>query len=429
MSSVIFRVYQGLGRLAAPLLVGLYKLRARQGKEDQSRKGERFGVSSKARPAGNLIWIHAASVGEANAVLPLAQQVVDAGSKVLLTTATLTSAQVVEASAPDGVIHQFLPYDTRGNIKRFLNHWTPCLAITVESEIWPATFHELEKRQIPLIIVNGRMSESSYANWNRVPSFARSVFGTVDCVLAQSDEDALRFKQLGAVRVRATGNIKFDGNIPSCDPLELAAFKNQLEGRPRWLAASTHPEEEAEIAKAHKELKQKFDRLLTIIVPRHPVRAKEIRSELEQMGLVCAQRSKNEALTNTTDIYIADTLGELGLFYRVAPIVFMGGSFTAVGGHNLLEPAQVGCAILSGVHTHNFAWIYRHFAKEGGVLLVHNAAELAAQIETLLINPDEVQKRADAAKALVESGRGALAATQLELQQYLPVARAEVGEE
>lgn len=321
-----------------------------------------------------------------------------------------------------------MPYDTRGNIKRFLNHWSPCLAITVESEIWPATFHELEKRQIPLIIVNARMSESSYANWNRVPSFARSVFGTVDCVLAQSDEDAVRFKQLGAVRVRATGNIKFDGNIPSCDPLELAAFKDQLEGRPRWLAASTHPEEEVEVGKAHLELKQKFDRLLTIIVPRHPVRAQEIRSELELMGLVCAQRSRDEALTNSTDIYIADTLGELGLFYRVSPIVFMGGSFTAVGGHNLLEPAQVGCAILSGVHTHNFAWIYRHFAKEGGVLLVHNAAELAAQIESLLQNTDEVQKRADAAKALVESGRGALAATQLELQPYLPVARVEGGE-
>lgn len=429
MSSVIFRVYQGLGRLAAPLLVGLYKLRARQGKEDQNRKGERFGVASKERPSGNLIWIHAASVGEANAVLPLAKQVVDGGSKVLLTTATLTSAQVVEASAPEGVIHQFVPYDTRGNIKRFLNHWSPCLAITVESEIWPATFHELEKRQIPLIIVNGRMSEGSFSNWNRVPSFAHSVFGTVDCVLAQSDDDAARFKQLGAIRVRPTGNIKFDGNIPECDPVELADFKDQLESRPRWLAASTHPEEEVEIAKAHQELKHKFDRLLTIIVPRHPVRAQEIRDELEQMGLVCTQRSRGEAITNATDIYIADTLGELGLFYRVAPIVFMGGSLRPIGGHNLLEPAQIGCAILSGVHTQNFAWIYRHFSKEEGVLLVHNTGELAAQVESLLHNPEDVQKRADTAKALVESGRGALAATQLELQQYLPVKQPTAGKE
>ncbi|KZL18743.1 3-deoxy-D-manno-octulosonic acid transferase [Pseudovibrio axinellae] len=424
MSSVIFRVYQGLGRLAAPFLVGLYKFRARQGKEDQSRKGERFGIASKPRPAGELIWIQAASVGEANAVLPLARQVVQNGSKVLLTTATLTSAQVVEASAPEGVIHQFVPYDTRGNIKRFLNHWSPCLAITVESEIWPATFHELEKRQIPLIIVNGRMSEGSFTKWNKVPSFARSVFGTVDCVLAQSAQDGARFKQLGAIRVKATGNIKFDGQIPECDPAVLDGFEGQIKGRPRWLAASTHPFEEVEIAKAHKALKQKFDNLLTIIVPRHPIRAQEIRAQLEQMGLVCALRSQNEDLTSATDIYIADTLGELGLFYRAVPIVFMGGSLTPIGGHNLLEPAQVGCAILSGTHTQNFSWIYRHFSKEGGVLLVQDSVDLARQVEHLIFNPEDVQIRSEKAKVLVESGRGALAATQRELQQYLPVQRA-----
>ncbi len=429
MSSVIFRVYQGLGRLAAPLLVGLYKWRARQGKEDKNRKGERFGVASKPRPAGNLVWIHAASVGEANAILPLAKQVVENGSYVLLTTATLTSAQIVEASAPAGVIHQFVPYDTRGNIKRFLDHWAPCLAITVESEIWPATFHELEKRQIPLIIANGRMSEGSFGNWNRLPSFARSIFGTVDCVLAQSEEDAERFKKLGARTVRATGNIKFDGDIPECDPVELADFKDQLEGRPRWLAASTHPEEEAQIGRAHQTLKQTFENLLTIIVPRHPARAEEIRAKLESMGLVCILRSRGETITNATDIYIADTLGELGLFYRVAPVVFMGGSFAPIGGHNLLEPAQIGCAILSGTHTHNFAWIYRHFAKEEGVILVNGADELAVNVETLLCNPEQVEKCAAKANALVETGRGALAATQLELQQYLPARSKQAGEE
>ncbi|SDQ79449.1 3-deoxy-D-manno-octulosonic acid transferase [Pseudovibrio sp. Tun.PSC04-5.I4] len=429
MSSVIFRVYQGLGRLAAPLLVGMYKWRARQGKEDRNRKGERFGVASKERPVGSLIWIHAASVGEANAVLPLAKQVIDSGSKVLMTTATLTSAQVVEASAPDGVIHQFVPYDTRGNIKRFLNHWSPRLAITVESEIWPATFHELEKRQIPLIIVNGRMSEGSFANWNRVPSFARSVFGTVDCVLAQSEEDGARFSQLGTNRVKATGNIKFDGNIPDCDRGELDDFQKQLQGRPRWLAASTHAEEEVKVAQTHKALKKTFDNLLTIIVPRHPVRATEIRSELEAMDLVCALRSRGEAITAATDIYIADTLGELGLFYRAAPIVFMGGSLVPIGGHNLLEPAQVGCAILSGTHTQNFSWIYRHFAKEGGVLLVKDEAELEEQITDLLLNSKKVEVLSDTAKTLVESGRGALAATRDAIGEYLQGKSKVAGEE
>lgn len=420
MGSVIFRVYQGLGRMAAPLLVGLYKWRARQGKEDQTRRGERFGVSSIERPDGQLIWIHAASVGETNAVLPLVKQVQDSGCTVLLTTTTLTSAEIVKASAPQGVIHQFVPYDTRGNIKRFLNHWDPYMAITVESEIWPATFHELQKRLIPLIIVNGRISENSFSNWNRVPGFSRSIFGNVDCVLAQSEEDALRFKELGAKRVRSTGNIKFDGNIPQCNPEELAQLKAKVAKRPHWLAASTHPGEEAKVAKAHKKLQQNHADLLTVIAPRHPKRSAEIEEELKRHGLVCAVRSRGDEITAETDVYLADTLGELGLFYRLCPIVFMGGSLEPIGGHNLLEPAQIGCAVISGKHTQNFSWIYRYFSKNDGVVLIEDEQELATQVATLLQDQARVSDLAAKANALVKSGRGALAATSEAIAEYLP---------
>ena len=197
MVSVIFKAYQGLGRIAAPLLMGVYKWRARQGKEDVARRGERFGIASVPRPEGQQIWIHAASVGETNAVLPLVKQMLDGGCNVLLTTATITSAEIVKRSAPEGVIHQFVPYDTSGNMKRFLNHWRPSLAVNVESEIWPATLYELKERHIPLIVINGRISENSFKNWSRVPGLASSMFSSLECVLAQSEEDALRFKKLG----------------------------------------------------------------------------------------------------------------------------------------------------------------------------------------------------------------------------------------
>jgi 3-deoxy-D-manno-octulosonic-acid transferase len=377
------RNYRMATSLVAPLLPLWLYWRRLKGKEDPARIQERFGIASRPRPEGTLLWLHAASVGEANSVLLLIQKIRERfpALKLLLTTGTVTSAQLMQSRLPKEVIHQYVPIDTPRAVDRFVWHWRPDIALWVESEFWPNLIAATNDLGSFMGVINARMSERSFRKWNKRKPMIRSMLRCFDVLYAQSADDGKRLKALGAKMVDNVGNLKYDAALLPCDEGELIRMKNMIASRPVWLAASTHPGEEAIIAQAHTLLAATRPNLLTIIVPRHPERGADIAASIGG-----ALRSKKSAITADTSFYIADTLGELGLFYRLSDIVFMGGSLVAHGGQNPLEPARLSCAIVTGEHTHNFADIYREMHAAGGCARVNNAGSLAAHIDLLLNN-------------------------------------------
>ena len=403
--------YKILTAAAAPLVPLWLKLRGLRGKEAPGRIRERFGFSSYARPKGKLLWIHAASVGEANSVLALIQELRKRlpALAILLTTGTVTSAALMKQRLPAGVTHQFAPVDTPEATERFIRHWLPDVAWFVESELWPNLIAAAQRYHCLMALINARMSERSFRRWKKHPAAATEILSTFHACFAQSEQDAKRLRELGAKHVVVSGNLKYDAPILPCDEAELLAMKQTLAGRSLWLAASTHPGEEAMMAEAHKKLADTLPTLLTVIVPRHPDRGTDIARELQRFGTV-ALRSKKETITEVTAFYIADTLGELGLFYRLCETVFMGGSLVKHGGQNPLEPAQLACAVLSGPHTHNFHDIYRELAAHGGTVIVEDASGLAAELRRLFADPAARSALQASAKnvAAQKSGSGKL---------------------
>ena len=417
--SALLRAYRVAGRLAVPGLSLLHARRVKHGKEDPARRGERFGHAGLVPRPGAHVWVHAASVGETNAVLPLVEWIVSRGFNVLLTTGTVTSARLAVERLPEGAVHQFVPYDVAPLVSRFLDTWRPKLAIMVESEIWPATFSELAARRIPTVVVNGRMSERSGRGWARFGAGARSVFGCITLCLAQSQADAERFASLGVRDVRSTGNLKFDVPPLPHDEEALAALAAVIGDRPVWIAASTHPGEEAMLADIHRALRAKREDLLLISVPRHPERGPEVADTFARAGHDVSLRSRGEPVRRGSNVYVADTIGELGLFYRLASIAFIGGSLVPHGGQNPIEPAQIGCAIVSGSNVRNFSGIYRSLGEAGGVRIVRDASGLQAELARLLDDPAEAAHLAAAATGCAQSGQGALAAVKTVLETEL----------
>jgi 3-deoxy-D-manno-octulosonic-acid transferase len=419
LADTVIGAYRLAGRAAVPLMPIALSWRARHGKEDRARLGERFGRASLPRPAGRLAWIHAASVGETNAIMPLVKRLATSGFSIVFTSVTVTSAGIAAQRLPHGACHQFAPLDAPPLIGRFLDHWRPDLALFVESELWPTTIVKLAAAGIPQVLVNARLSERSFRGWRRLGGVARSILGRIPLCLAQSAQDAERYAALGVQRVEVTGNLKFDAPAPDVDTGLLAEFRGAIDGRPVWVAASTHAGEEAIVAEAHRLLQARFSRLLTIIVPRHPERGDLIRSELAAKELRMAQRSRAEKVDDTTEIYIADSLGELGLFYRVAPIAFLGGSLIPHGGQNPIEPVRLGSAVLHGPHVHNFQEIYATIDGVDGAPPIADAAGLADAISTFLDDPEARQRCAELAAAALAPFSGALAATMAALDPYL----------
>lgn len=425
LARTAFAAYRGAGTLLLPFVDLLLERRTRRGKEDPLRRGERKGCSSCERPDGPLVWVHAASVGETMSVLPLIDWLAGSDLSVVLTTGTVTSATLAARRLPRGAIHQYVPLDLPLFINRFLDHWQPVAALYVESEIWPTTLGELHRRRIPHALVNARISERSLASWLKVRPIARALFGRFSLVLAQSAEDAARFERIGASDVVMTGNIKFDCKPLGADQTELEALRRLIGARPILLAASTHPGEEALVTEAALKIAKSLPDLLTIIVPRHPDRRTDIMAELEANGCQLAARSRGEIPGPETDIYLADTLGELGLFYRLADVAFVGGSLVPIGGHNPIEAAQLDIAVLHGPHVYNARDIFAALDEGGGARPVRDANELAEQALRLLSTPTLARDSARAGREIVESGRGALEqtrhwlATRL-LPDYLP---------
>ncbi len=412
-------LYGAAGRIGAPVAGALLRWRERGGKEDAARRGERLGVAGHARPPGPLVWVHAASVGETISAVPLIDRLATRGPALLLTTGTVTAAEVARQRLPRGAIHQFVPIDTPAAVRRFLDHWRPSLALFAESELWPTMLGALRRRALPLAVVNARMSERSFRSWRAFAPLARAVLGRADLFLAQTSADAERLRALGAHRVLVCGNLKFDVPPPPADPAALAEMRRRIAGRPVLVAASTHPGEDEAVIAAHKELIQGRTRLLTILAPRHPERGEAVAALVTAMGLSLGRRSRGDEIGDATDVYLADTIGEMGMWYRLADVAFLGGSMVPHGGQNPIEPAKLLVPILHGGHVGNFRDIYDALSTAKAVATVSDAATLAAAVKLLIEDPGERDRLARDARACVERFTGALDRTLDALEPYL----------
>ncbi len=380
---LIERAYATAATLATPLLRQMLRRRVARGKEVKSRLPERWGEDATPRPTGRLIWLHAASVGEAVSLLPVLPLL--AGAHVLLTTGTVTSAEIMARRLPElglaaRVTHRFVPLDVPGWVARFLDHWRPDAAGFVESEIWPNMLFACRARHIPIILVNARLSPASATGWARAPGFARRSFAAFEAVLAQSAEDAARISALGGRHVSTPGNLKFAADpLPAADA-DVASLRASLGGRPVWVAASTHPGEEAMVVAAHRRIG--LPGLLTIVVPRHPERGADVAAELS------APRRSQGAAPPPGGLWVVDTIGELGLCYRVAGIAFVGGSLVPHGGQNPLEAARLGCAVAVGPHTLNFTDVVGVLERAGALARVSDADRLADWVAAMIHAPE-----------------------------------------
>ena len=410
--------YRVAGICAYPLASPYLTYRAFKGKEERQRRMERFGYPSAPRPRGPLIWVHAASVGETLAVIPMIRELLRREIHILLTTGTVTSAGLVRQRLGDEVIHQYVPLDVKFPIKRFIAYWRPDAAITAESEIWPTTVAELARRQIPQIRVNARISDRSFARWSSHPSIAELLFGKLALVVARDDVDAERFRDLGAWPVVTSGNLKGDTDPPPCDQQEVDRYLAQIGSRRTWAAICTFEGEEEAAAFVHRALKPR-DEQLTIIVPRHPERGDQIEAMLKEKGLVVARRSRGDAITAETDIFLGDTIGEMGLYLRLTDISFVGRSLAAEGGQNPLESTMLGCAVLSGPNVQNFRDTYLHLVRRGGARMIRDTEMLAKAVHYLMTNEVARRKMIDSGEEAIQDLRGALSITLKALEPYI----------
>jgi 3-deoxy-D-manno-octulosonic-acid transferase len=337
----------------------------------------------------------------------------------LVTTGTVTSARLMGERLPAHAIHQYAPLDRQAWVKRFLDHWQPDLVLWTESELWPNTLHEITARKIPAVLLNARLSDKTYAGWRRWRGFARRILDTFALVIAQSGEDKERFATLGARRVVGAGNLKHAAQPLPFEEAGLEDLRNTVGKRPVWLAASIHPGEDTAAAEAHAAVKAKHPTLLTIIVPRHPERAAAMAAGMITRGLKVAQRSLGQTIGPDTDIYIADTMGELGLFYRLCDLVFIGKSLSVGGGQNPAEAAQLGCALLFGPDMSNFRDTATNFIRHRAALEVRNSAALAAAVAWLLQDRQTRERMAAAARAEMAQHTNAVSETLAHLAPFL----------
>lgn len=415
----ILTTYRLTGAAVYPLIGGYVAWRASKGKEDRARRRERYGQASRTRPKGPLVWAHAASVGETIAVSPLIEHIHGLGIDVVLTTGTVTSAQIAAERLAGSVIHQYVPLDLKPAVSRFLDHWSPDLAIIAESEIWPMTILELGARRVPQVLVNGRLSDRSFSAWRKRAYLAEALFENLAHVVAQSEIDAERFRQLGARPVTVSGNLKVDTFPPPVREDELARLRLEIGNRKVWAAISTHDGEERVAAEVHKMLRPRHPDVLTIIVPRHPDRADAIATDCAALGLTVARRSTGDHIGERTDIFIGDTIGEMGLYLRLSEIAFVGRSLSGGGGQNPLEPAMLGTAVLSGRNVQNFRDSYQKLVAAGGAKFVRDRDMLAGAVNYLLNNRQAREAMIASAQRAVEEMRGALGKTMQALEPYI----------
>ena len=377
------------------------------GKEDPERLEERLGISLAERPTGNLIWFHAASVGESLSLVELIKRISSSQPdyNFLITTGTITSAKLILSRLPSNAVHQYIPVDTPRAVEKFLDRWRPSLAIWTESEFWPNLISFTSARDIPMILINARISEKSYRRWRFFKKSLKNLIEKFNYSLIQDEKTVKYFSKIGisSNNFELTGTLKEGSAALPHSETEQVEISKQILNRPVWLAASTHEGEEKLIAAAHRHASKASQGLLLIIVPRHPERGLEIASILAKENFKIRLRSKKDKILSDTQIYIADTLGELGLWYRIAPVSFVGGSFVPIGGHNPFEPAALGSAILHGPYVENFKEIYNRLNVAGAAVKIEEASELGVKlIETL--SPENAAKLAQSAWEVSSNG-------------------------
>jgi 3-deoxy-D-manno-octulosonic-acid transferase len=416
---VTLRVYRGLSLALAPLAPMWIRRRLKQNKEDLARTDERFGIARISRPAGPLVWIHGASVGEVLAAAALIERLRSSGFRILLTSGTVTSAEIVAKRFPADIIHQYVPYDSPAFVARFFAHWQPNLALFIESDIWPNLILQAAQRRLPMVLINGRMSQRSFPRWQKFSATIGALLGRFDICLAQSETDAERFGALGSRNVRVTGNLKLDVSAPPVDQAKLDVLTGATSGRPVIVASSTHPGEEEILLEAHGTLAGLFPGLLTVIVPRHAHRGEGLAKMLAAAGAQVALRSRDELPTAATDIYVADTMGELGLFYRLSPVVFMGGSLVPHGGQNPIEAIKLGASVVHGPHVFNFTDVFAALDAAGGAKQAATSEQLVKQLGQMLGDTAARSASIEAAGQVVARLGGALERTLAALEPYL----------
>lgn len=391
----IHDLYSAAWRIAGPLLPLYLRRRARRGKEDPTRLRERFGEASRPRPSGTLFWIHCASVGESRSALPLVERLLERrpALHILFTTGTVTSAALLDKNLPPRAFHQYVPLDHPAHVDQFLNHWKPDAAFWLESEFWPNLLRGLSEARIPAALINARISDRSFNRWVKRPGFIAPVLTSFSVCLAQDDDVATKLKQLGAPRISMPGNLKFAAPpLPDAQDTREALAK-MIGQRPVVLAAQTALGEEVLLGRVLRDLKRPGSNLLLIIVPRHTNREPAIRQDLEDLGLDVATRSRGEPVSTETDVYLADTMGELGVFYRLEALVVLGRSLVpGHGGSNLLEPARFGRCIIQGPFTGNFSALNIVFRDAEASLIVNGETQLRDTLMKLLDDPEEVAR-------------------------------------
>lgn len=415
-------IYRFLSTILSPLIFVFLLIRLAKGKEDKLRFKERFGFATQPRPKSQLIWLHAVSVGEVNSSFALIAELLKTSKNysILLTTTTLTSAKIVAQKLPEfqgRVIHQFLPIDVIFCVKKFLNFWQPRAVIFMESEIWPNMILESRARGAVSFLVNARMSEKSFKQWAFAKKIGLNIFDFFALIFVQKQEDQSRFKKVTEQPVLFYGNLKSQAEILRFDEAQLQQLKSEIGNRKTWLASNTHKGEEEIIIAIHKKLKQKFPDLLTILAPRHPNRADEIKQLLT--GVNFAQRSFRQPITNSTELYLADSLGELGIFYRLVNFTFLGGSFVDVGGHNPYEPVQLGCAVISGKKVFNAKEIFAKLEAENACVMVDSAAQLEEKIAEFLADEESCEDVSQKASRLVRNSENIAAKIVTKIDDFL----------
>ena len=412
MTPLSLALYQLATQGLSPLAPALLRQRAAAGKEDLARLNERLGKPARARPAGQLVWLHGASVGESLSLLPLAKSLratrPDLG--LLFTSGTVASAELMRRRAPDDAIHQFAPLDTPSAVAGFLSHWRPTVGVLAESDIWPNLVLEAHAQGVKLALVSARLSEASLAGWARFPSAARRLFGAFDLVLAQDANSGVRLAQLGARRDGEL-NLKLAGDALPVDGVSLRDAREALGQRPLLLAASTHPGEDEGVLQAFETVMAHPSSPLLVIAPRHPTRGGDIVALARTRGLEVARRSLDEGVTPLTQVLVADTLGELGLWFRLARLALIGGSILpGIGGHNPLEAARLSCPFVSGPHVENWRPVFAALEQAQAVLYVSGATDLGDAFRTALNHPEADRARAERAFRLASTEDGALQA-------------------
>ena len=413
---LLYKFYKLITQIIRPIVPFYINRRLSQNKEDKMRVSERYGISSVKRGDGKVIWFHAASIGESLSILPVLKKLNSDKSinQILLTTGTLSAANVLKKFLSKKITHQFIPFDVPYYVRRFLNHWDPSIAIFVESEIWPNFLYELKNRKIHSIIVNGRMTLKSFRRWSLLKSYSKELFSNISACCSQNSDSTFFYKKLGIANTINAGNLKFAYRPNDINLNEFKKLKSLTKRRKVFLAASTHPGEEEIIKNITLNLKKTKKNILTIIVPRHVNRESYFTST---RGLGLAIRSKNQQIRDKTYLYLADTIGELNIFYNLADVIFIGGSLVPHGGQNPIEAAYLGKKIFHGKYIQNFPDVYKILEQLKFTKQIENERQLEYFINDAFDNLKSINKDIKISK-LKKEGDDAIKKTLKTIYQY-----------